>query len=264
MGAEPLPLVSVIVPTYNRQAELDRALKSIMDQSYPRIEIIVVNDGTADIGDIVEFHRHKRKIVYVKHDRNRGAGAARNTGLMQARGEYIAYLDDDDCYLPGHIATLANHLVQHPELIAAYTLANQVINDSRQVTFNQAFSRGRLLISNYIPSLCIMHRRSILEQSGYWDEELGTLEDWEFLVRLALAGDFGFIPEVTAEYFTIIGDNHRNRLEERSIDVYRTVYTRYAEYASPEVVQAQETTLAGMIANLERLKSRGRVLEAVG
>ena len=104
------PLVSVIVPTYNRPYRLREALQSILTQSLQDFEIIVVNDGETDITSVIETLPHNGRITTVKHDRNRGLAASRNTGLRLAQGTYIAYLDDDDRYYPDHLAVLVNAL----------------------------------------------------------------------------------------------------------------------------------------------------------
>lgn len=234
-------LVSVITPTYNRPALLRQALASIDAQSYPDIEKIVVNDG----GDKFEFFGEHKHTMYLGCKNNRGAGATRNTGLIQASGEYIAYLDDDDTYYARHIETLVTYLEAHPEKVAAYTLAHAVYRGSRVLLYKHHFDRGLLLVQNYIPNLCIMHRRSALTQCGGFDESLKTLEDWEFLIRLSLAGDFGYIPEVTAE-FHVSDDQHRNSLTQASIDVYETIYKRFEKYATPEIKRAQAHVLKEM------------------
>src|SRR4051812_38104251 len=94
------PLVSVIVPTFNRPAMLKDALASIFAQTYAPIEIIVVNDGGIDAELAIAASNCKSRVVYLKHTSNKGLPAARNTGIKAASGEFIAYLDDDDVYYP--------------------------------------------------------------------------------------------------------------------------------------------------------------------
>src|ERR1035437_10187989 len=95
-GGFPSPFVSVIVPTYNRPSLLDRALRSILGQTYRRFEILVVNDGGPDVTAVLDELQCGQALRYFVHPSNQGIAAARNTGMREARGKYIAYLDDDD------------------------------------------------------------------------------------------------------------------------------------------------------------------------
>lgn len=97
------PTVSVIVPTYNRPDRLRTALASLGAQTYQDFEIIVVNDAGCEVGSVIDACADRHRIMTITHDRNRGLAAARNSGLRAAKGTYIAYLDDDDRYLPHHL-----------------------------------------------------------------------------------------------------------------------------------------------------------------
>lgn len=100
------PLVSVVLTTYNRASLLVRAVRSVLAQTLGDFELIVVNDAGEDVAALLAGFADPR-VVHVCHAVNRGQGAARNTALRLARGEYVAYLDDDDQYYPEHLETLA-------------------------------------------------------------------------------------------------------------------------------------------------------------
>ena len=114
------PMVSVILPTYNRADMLSRALQSIISQTYQDFEIIVVNDAGENVDYIINTLHHQDKIYSITHEVNKGLAAARNTGIRAARGKYIAYLDDDDIFYPRHLETLCNFL-DNSEYRIAYT-----------------------------------------------------------------------------------------------------------------------------------------------
>jgi glycosyltransferase involved in cell wall biosynthesis len=209
------PLVSVVVPTRNRPDFLCRALQSILAQTYPAIEILVVNDGGVDVQELITCVDRNGMIRYFNLPKTVERSAARNLALCLARGHYIAYLDDDDRYYPNHVATLVNHLQKTGSQVA-YTVARRVTADvvdgAVQVTeadipFALDYNPQRLLIENYIPILCLMHERSLLEKSGLFDEGLTRLEDWELWIRFSQQTHFEYIPAVTCEFTRHAGDS---------------------------------------------------------
>ncbi|MCP9470687.1 MAG: glycosyltransferase [Nitrospira sp.] len=249
------PTVSVIVPTCNRPDRLREALQSVLAQSYRDFEIIVVNDGAVDVGAAVEALNTDGRITLIKHDRNRGLAAARNTGIRMARGKYIAYLDDDDRYLPDHLETLVTLLEKGPYK-AAYTDAWRVheryqegryVEVGRDVPYSQDFSFPHLLVGNYFPVLCVMHERGCLEEVGFFDESLFAHEDWDLWIRMAEKFPFIHVKKVTAE-FTWRTDGSSMTSSTRHT-YYRTtdiIYRKYRPLAErfPGVPAAQERQLA--------------------
>ena len=202
------PLVSVIVPTHNRPEMLAAAIRSILDQTYPNVEIVVVNDAGKDVEEVVAGLNRDGRITYACHDRNRGLAAARNTGLRLARGKYIAYLDDDDLYYPDHLDTLVTQLEKHGGKVA-YTDAHRAIQRmtdegyvtiDRDIPCSRDFNRDQFLVSNYVPVLCFMHEKACLEESGYFDEMLTSHEDWDLWIRMSRKFDFVHIKKLTCEF----------------------------------------------------------------
>jgi GT2 family glycosyltransferase/glycosyltransferase involved in cell wall biosynthesis/SAM-dependent methyltransferase/Flp pilus assembly protein TadD len=256
------PMVSVIVPTYNRPDRLREALASVLAQTYQDFEIIVVNDGTSDVDSVITALNTGGRLTCIKHDRNRGLAAARNTGLRAAKGKYVAYLDDDDRYLPGHLETLVTFL-EHNDRKAAYTDAWRVcekfengrhIEAARDLPYSHDFNPADLLISNYFPVLCVMHERSCLEEVGFFDESLFAHEDWDLWIRMATKYPFGHIKQTTAE-FTWRTDG--SSMTSSACDTYyRTteiIYRKYQPYArqSQEILKAQQQRLDQMRKELQ-------------
>jgi len=97
------PLVSVIITTYNRAYCLKKAITSAINQTYDNLEIIVLDDGSTDNTELVVKKISDSRIVYIRHQKNKGIGAARNTGIKNSKGSFIAFLDSDDEYLPEKI-----------------------------------------------------------------------------------------------------------------------------------------------------------------
>ncbi|HEU5409227.1 MAG TPA: glycosyltransferase, partial [Nitrospira sp.] len=201
-----VPKVSVIVPTYNRPDRLRTALASLTTQTYQDFEVIVVNDAGCDVGFVVAACTDRHRIMTITHDRNRGLAAARNSGLRAAKGTYIAYLDDDDRYLPNHLETLVEYLDRR-ECRVAYTDAWRVqerqsnsgyVETGRDVPYSYEFKPADLLVSNYFPVLCVMHDRACLDEVGLFDESLFAHEDWDLWIRMATRFPFRHLPIRTA------------------------------------------------------------------
>jgi len=203
-----VPSVSVIVPTYDRPQMLKEALKSILNQSYQDFEIIVVNDGGQEIGEVLTALNRPDKIRNFRHKWNRGMAAARNTGLKAARGKYIAYLDDDDIFYRGHLETLITFLGSTRYLVAytdAYRARKEIVHGKSVVTrrvlpYSFDFDCDRILVSNQVPMLCVMHETTCLNRVGYFDETLRMLEDWDLLIRLSRNFRIAHLKKVTCEF----------------------------------------------------------------
>ena len=251
------PMVSVIVPTYNRPDRLQVALSSILAQTYQDFEIIVVNDGTIDVSDVITPLNRDGRITTIRHDHNRGLAAARNTGLRAAKGRYIAYLDDDDTYLPDHLHTLVTAL-QNGEHKVAYTDAwrihevrqgDQYVVTGRDIPYSRDFNCIDLLLCNYFPVLCVMHEKACLEQVGVFDESLFAHEDWDLWIRMATIYPFLHIKHTTAA-FTWRRDG--SSMTSSTSDTYRRttdiIYRKYRPYAEriAGVLEAQQKKLDGM------------------
>ena len=207
-GENSSPMVSVIVPTFNRPEMLAEALKSIISQTFQDFEIIIVNDAGVDVAPLVMHFNTKGTIRYINKETNQGLAAARNTGIKAARGKYLAYLDDDDSYYPDHLETLVNFLEEHPYQVA-YSNADRAIQEKigdtfytirKDTPYGDLFDADRLLVENYIPVLCVMHEKKCLDQVGLFDESLPRHEDWDLWIRLSQCYTVAHIPKITAEF----------------------------------------------------------------
>jgi len=243
------PLVSVIIPTYNRRALLQEAIESVLAQTLGDFEVVVVNDAGSDARPAVDAFRDPR-LVYLEHTVNQGQPAARNTALRAARGRYIAYLDDDDRYLPQHFETLVGALQRTGKAVAysdcvsvAFLPTEQGFQETkRENVFHQEATREKLLIDNVFPPLVMMHERACLDKTGLFDPDLRGHEDWDLTIRLALHYEFEHIHEVTAEYrdFT---NNTRTIWHAQFLRMFQIVHPRYLRYASdPHAAEKQRTT----------------------
>lgn len=247
------PLVSVIVPTYNRPEMLVEAIQSILNQTFQDFEILVVNDAGVDVHPQVEALNQNGKIIYLAHRDNRGLGAARNTGIRNARGRYIAYLDDDDRFYPHHLETLVSFL-EGSNYEVAYTdayQAHQRRENGRYVTFQKVlafsheFDPDVLLVQNYTPVLCVMHTRRCALEAGLFDETLSVYEDWDLWIRISRNYPFAHLPQVTCEFTWRVDGSTMSSSRDGFQSLLPVIYERYQAYAqgNPQVLEAQSRFL---------------------
>ncbi len=201
------PMVTVIIPTYNRTKYLKNSIQSVLNQTYQDFEIIVINDAGEEVEPIIESLNDPR-IKYINHKTNKGVAAARNTGLKNAKGKYIAYLDDDDIYYTNHLQTLVEKLESSKNKVAysdTYFVQSSLdengeeIIESKTLPYSFDFSKELLLLMNIAPTQCFMHAKECIDKIGYFDENFSTHEDWEYWIRLSQQYDFLHIKEVTSQ-----------------------------------------------------------------
>jgi glycosyltransferase involved in cell wall biosynthesis len=252
------PRVSVIVPTYNRPERLEETLRSIAGQTLRDVEIIVVNDGGLDVAPVIARCGGEMEIAHLRHKTNRGLAAARNTGLRRARGRYIAFLDDDDIFLPHHLQTLADFLERSGQR-AAYTdawCAEEELVEGRyragrrEVRYSADWDNDRILVQNLAPVLCFMHERSLGIAAGEFDERLTTHEDWDYWIRLSRLCTPVHIKEVTCEFRA--RQDGSSMTSGRRADFLRTIRLVYKKH---------QALAAGKVAILEQQRRFVRGLE---
>lgn len=187
------PLVSVIIPTYNRVEVLYRSIKSVIEQTYDNYEIIVVDDGSIEnVKDTVE--NFNNKINYIRHDINKGAAAARNTGVSYAKGQYIAFQDSDDEWLPEKLEKqieVFNSLSHKVGVVYSdmwrivrkkrrYFNAPHIMPDEK-APFYKALDYGVLNIGIQTA----IFRKEVFDNVGVFDERLPRLIDLEYFIRVS-------------------------------------------------------------------------------
>ncbi|HEY6334321.1 MAG TPA: glycosyltransferase family 2 protein [Alphaproteobacteria bacterium] len=181
--------VSVVMPVYNRAALVARALESVLCQELREFEIVVVDDGSTDDleGSLAPFS--SAPIRLLRQDANTGSAAARNRGIREARGEYIAFLDSDDEWLPGKVTRQLASLEASPReagvSITGYFLMRDRLGrcESRPLTAQRDWYRYLLGGCTVSMGSCALMRRGIFDEIGFFDEEMRRLYDWDWLLR---------------------------------------------------------------------------------
>ena len=230
------PVVSVLIPTHNREQVLPFALSSVVCQDYENLEIIVIRDGGQDVREIVESFGDSR-IVFINRQLNLGKAYSLNEGLSRATGKYVAYIDDDDLYYPCHIGTLVDALERRGDFGVAYSDLYQTncrvepngsrVVLSKVVEISRDFDRFLMLYYNHVLHVSLMHRRNLLEKAGPYNEDLTVLIDWDMTRRLSFFSDFYHVPEITGEFYCPVGDCDRVSIQRRKDknEYYRNVTT---------------------------------------
>jgi glycosyltransferase involved in cell wall biosynthesis len=197
---------SVIVAAYNVEEFIGPAVASALDQTYPEVEVIVVNDGSTD-GTATALERFLPRITYVEQD-NRGLAASRNRGLHEAAGAYVALLDGDDLWLPNRLERVIGFLEDHPEIGFATTDAFFLEEGKEPTRYYRELPGGFhaedqaywILEHNFILGMAVVRRR-LFDEHGTFDESLRTSEDWDLWVRFLLGGErAGLVDEPLAHY----------------------------------------------------------------
>ncbi|MBU1627230.1 glycosyltransferase [bacterium] len=199
--------VSIIIPTYNRPEFLKKALSSIAGQTFRDFEVVLVNDGGCSVENVISKSGIEDKVRYFCNSKNLGQTKSLNIGLYEAKGEFIAYLDDDDIFFSNHLDVLYSFLSSNNSDFAFTNCIRTVSNPEtdiiikREILPVEKFSREKLFHRNLIPVISTMHRRSCLEKSGMFDENLQYLKDWDLFVRLSEHYKFYHINKITCEVF---------------------------------------------------------------
>lgn len=197
------PLVSVILPTHNRADTLTAAMRSVLDQSYRNLELIVVDDASTDATIEVVNAMDDPRIQLLRQETNSGAPAARNAGISEARGDYVAFQDSDDEWLPGKLAKQMEVFLASPTDVGAVYCAmlrfwgqRPTLIPGPDVGTRHGDISQELLFDNFVSTQTLIVRRSCFEQVGDFWECLPRFQDWELALRLASEWRFGFVEEV--------------------------------------------------------------------
>jgi glycosyltransferase involved in cell wall biosynthesis len=188
------PLVSIIIPTYERREYLRGAIQTALGQKYKNMEIIVVDDGSLDPYASQIVSEFPESVTCIRHDENQGLSAARNTGIEQSSGEFIAFLDDDDRWHRNKITRQIEAITQNDGFGLATCLVAAISPDHEVIHCETSAPSGNctydLLIGNIIgtPSRVLV-RREAINDVGVFDESLPTKQDWDFYIRLCQKWD---------------------------------------------------------------------------
>jgi len=200
-----LPLVTVIIPTYNRADLLPRAVRSVLNQTYASLELLVVDDGSTDETAEVMKGFEDPRVRFLRLEKNQGQCAAMNAGIKAARGEWMCFLDSDDEYLDTCIEKqMAVVQAADSELLGVvYVLSGERTPDGRMIpahfnTLQGDVYAGALTQGYVAPSITLLIRRTCFDTVGLWDTEFRCFQDDDLCIRLAKQYRFEVVREVLA------------------------------------------------------------------
>ncbi len=205
-----MPLVSVILPSYNHERFIAEAIESVLGQTVEDFELIIVDDGSSDNSkEIIESYRVKdARIRTFFNGKNQGISRTMNRGLKEAAGEFMAFISSDDIWLEGKLERQLEILRQNPDIVLYADLTKidsegKPLDDDKNIN-RRSKCRTRnilqdLLKGNFIPGQTMMFRRRNIEGIRY-DERLRYLNDWKFVLELAKRWEFCYMPQPLAKY----------------------------------------------------------------
>lgn len=264
------PLVSVVIPAYHQAEFVGEAIRSVLAQTYPNFEIIVVDDASLDHTAEVVSQFKDRRVKLIVHPENRRLSAARNTGIEASAGEIIALLDADDFFHPHKLKAHVDFLLNHEEVGVTYNARFELNHSSRTVREiwrpPLAVNLVDLLLGfPFAPSDMVMRRDWAL-QVGLFDPAMGSAEDTDFPCRLALAGcKFASVDQVL-NYRRYHSGRGRKNLAQRLRDVARAQEAIFADPRCPaEAIAIQDTAIKHhlmVIVSLALLQEETEVAQA--
>jgi hypothetical protein len=243
------PLVSVLIPTYNRPHMLEEALESVQRQSYRNVETIVINDAGDPIEDVVSSYPRARLINMATNL----TFAAVNAGFLAASGTYITFLNDDDLFFPHHVATLVTALERSGCAVANANVLTAFLRDDGgrwvgyglESNMSRAVDMASLLVSNQVGMTSVMFRRSCVTEEYLMDPEIPFFRDYALWLRLATRNDFVHVERITSCY-TIRnqGAQQASRMfSDRALAAYQAIYAEFPVANRPALQRRREAVL---------------------
>lgn len=267
-------LVSIIIPCYNYGWLLPETLDSVLAQTYPHWECLIIDDGSTDNSRAVgeEYQVRDARFRYI-YQENKGMSAARNHGIREARGTYLQFLDSDDLLAPGKLQAQVALLESHPEVDLVYGDmryfrhgAPDVLSRSGNMQ-DEAWVHGvqgqgeellnALLEGNIMVSNAPLLRTELLEKVGVFAEELRWVEDWQYWIRCAIAGA-RFLYDPRPESWAMVRvhptstSHNAYRMHEKEVQVRRQLMPQLQAIGAGRAVEINETAITRSAANLAR------------
>lgn len=240
-------LISVIIPIYKRKSDmLERAIKSIKNQTYSNYEIIVVDDNDyndeyyKNIKEFEEKNKDDSKMRFIYNNKNSGANVARNNGIKNSKGEFIAFLDSDDEWKNNYLEKMLNKITERENIGACYAGYLSIQKD-KNVEVNCNGIEGNIFYKQIVldrvsSTSCVMIRKSCLEKSGLFDEALPARQDYDMWIRISRYYEIATVRE---QLVNIYSDGHESISTNytRRLNGTKMVYEKIEKMLNDEELQ---------------------------
>ncbi len=225
MNKDEQPLVSVIVPTHNRADLVGRAVNSILAQTYQNFEVIVVDDCSTDNTGATMAGFNDSRVRYMRNEEGKGGGGTRNIGIEASKAEYVAFLDDDDEWLPEKLEKQMQVFLKGDEQLGVVTCSRAKFRNGKK--FHESCPECRGNVYEYLVNTwrsfgtsTVVIKRTFLDKSGMFDASLPAQQELDLFIRLARVCQFDFVNEVLIHihfYPDSIGGNIHNSVEGKTV-----------------------------------------------
>jgi len=235
---------SIILPTFNRCYIIWRAIQSVIKQTYPFWELLIIDDGSTDNTDKLVKQFTDPRIKYFKKKKQEGPSPARNFGLTKASGDYIAYLDSDNRWSDDFLEVMRKTFKKYPNKVLLFCKKNyrlKIINDQGQeeylrnewYKYKKYFDLKRLWQRKIvIDTNAMCHKRSIIKKVGRWNDKINFWEDWEFTLRTSLKYPHGlmYLNRSLLDYEQVIDWRKKKQIIKTWDQAERYIYSKYKDY----------------------------------
>jgi glycosyltransferase involved in cell wall biosynthesis len=193
------PLVSIVTPSYNQAAFLEQTIRSVLEQDYPNIEYLIADGGSTD-GSVEIIKKYANKLAWWVSEKDKGQADGINKGFARAKGEFIAWVNSDDYYMPGAISAVVAALQANPDVGFVFGDV-QVVDKDGRILNNLHYgnwSHADLMTFHIIGQPAVFMRRSVLEKAGYLDPNYHFMLDHQLWLRMGLQAGIKYVPQLWA------------------------------------------------------------------
>jgi len=226
-----MPKVSVIIPTHNRADLIHSTISSVLNQTFQDFEIIVVDDASKDNTPEVVSSFDDGRIKYIRNEINKGDAVARNVGVINSSYEYVAFLDDDDEWVPEKLEKQVNLMENSPQEVGCVHTGALSIDkvNKKELEIKASGKRGDLfdemLMGNYIITSSLLSRKACFERVGLFDESIPYCSDYDMWIRISREFKFEYINQPLVKYHV-----HENKLSNNPGLVIKGIETLLKKY----------------------------------
>lgn len=256
-------MISVVIPTHDRADLLERAIKSVQLQTWVDLEIIVVSDGSKDNTKMVveKLAEQDERIKFSEYFPAKGGNFARNTGIELARGEVVAFLDDDDEFMPEKLKQQMEIMQKDSQIGLVYTGVRVIYVDEGVEYISKPRLQGDLskeiLLGNCIGSTStVMVRKDILLQAGMFDINLRALQDFDLWIRICQLCKVGFVSETMINYYNYSGAKQISALTDKYVEAFEYINNKYKNLIEALPIDKQTKKKNNELLSLSNLAMR--------